>query len=80
MANEQQYTPINCEIHDGYELACMRKAIHNVEWIEQGITHSEKLRFLDLEYSKKGEFLIAENEQKELRKIRLDSISSQLPY
>lgn len=80
MADEKQYQPINCEIHDGYELACMRRAIHPVVWMEDGETFTEVLRFLDLKYSAEGEYLIAENQQHEPRTIRLDSITSQLPY
>lgn len=80
MTNDTHYSPINCAIHDCFELACMRKAVHRVEWVYQGEKLSETLRFLDIEYTKDGEYLIAENEQHEPRKIRLDIITSQLPY
>lgn len=80
MHEETKYKPINCELHDGFELACIRQAIHPVTWSVEGKEKTERLRFLDLEYSAEGEFLIAENEQQAQRKIRLDSITSTLPY
>lgn len=80
MADDNKYQPINCNIHDGYELACIRGAIHEITWSDNGQTLTAKLRFLDLEYSKDGEYLIAENTHRDTLKIRLDSISSTLPY
>lgn len=80
MENSDSYQPINCEIHDGYELACMRKAIHSVSWCEDDKTFTETLRFLDLEYTQGQEFLIAENKSGTQFRIRLDTITSQLPY
>lgn len=80
MADKQAYQPINCEIHDSYELACMRNAIHLVEWKEDDTAFSQRLRFLDLEYTPEGEFLIAEDHEGNNYRVRLDSISSRLPY
>lgn len=80
MADDNKYQPINCNIHDGYELACIRRAIHEITWSDNDQTLTAKLRFLDLEYSKDGEYLIAENTHRDTLKIRLDSISSTLPY
>ncbi len=74
------YKPINCEIHDGYELACMRRAIHQVTWQEDDREFSERLRFLDLEYRAGEEYLIADNQEGEKFRIRLDMITSSLPY
>lgn len=76
----KDYKNINCEVHDGYELACMRKAIHEVTWQEGDQSQTAKLRFLDLEYSNKEEHLIAENQAGEKFRIRLDMITSSLPY
>ncbi|WP_027857277.1 Rho-binding antiterminator [Marinobacterium jannaschii] len=76
-----QYQPINCEVHDGYELACMRHAIHSVTWLdESGTTRQQPLRFLDLENKRGEEYLIAESPSGEQLRIRLDRISSKLPY
>lgn len=76
----KDYARINCEVHDGFELACMRKATHDVSWQQDGTTRHETLRFLDLDYSGKEEHLIAENHAGEKFRIRLDMISSTLPY
>lgn len=71
------YKPINCEIHDDYELACMRHTTHQVVWRDpQGHIHKEKLRFTDLLVCNAEEFLIAENHAGQRRKIRLDYIQS----
>lgn len=90
MSGDKKYEPMNCEIHDGYELACIRKAIHEVTWLEEGQTVSAKLRFLDIECTKGAEYLIAESlnteslitekSQHKTFKIRLDMITSTLPY
>lgn len=80
MAGDKQYQPIQCEIHDGYELACMRKAIHDLQWQDEQGKQQVRLRFLDLEYTKAGEFLIAEDQSGKQFRIRLDSILSKLPY
>ncbi len=79
MAADKQYQPIKCDIHDRFELACMREIEDIVTWTEIDQKRSEKLRFLDLEYTKEGEFLIAENQSKDRLKIRLDTITSTLP-
>ncbi|MAY41553.1 MULTISPECIES: hypothetical protein [unclassified Neptuniibacter] len=95
MSGDKKYEPMNCEIHDGYELACIRKAIHEVTWLEEGQTVSAKLRFLDIECTQGAEYLIAEKlntkpviteklntekSQHKTFKIRLDMITSTLPY
>ena len=83
MENSTGYNPIQCAVHDGYELACMRKEIHQVSWKtipESSVEQSDKLRFLDLHYDKEGEFLIAKNQSGECFRIRLDLITSKLPY
>jgi len=71
------YKPINCEIHDHFELACIRHTTHQVVWRDlQGHIHKEKLRFTDLQVSNAEEFLIAENHDGQRHKIRLDYIQS----
>lgn len=79
MNNSDAYRPINCEVHDGYELACMRRAVHEVCW-QDGSEHKALLRFLDLECAQGKEYLIAENQAGERFRIRLDQITSTLPY
>lgn len=80
MDNSTSYKPIQCAIHDRFELACMRQAIHKVTWSEQGGERTEPLRFLDLDYTQSGEFLLAENQSGERLRLRLDQISCDLPY
>lgn len=80
MEKSDSYQPINCEVHDGYELACMRHAIHTVSWQEDGESKTEKLRFLDLTYTDGKECLIAENQAGTQFSIRLDQITTKLPY
>jgi len=80
MEHSDSYQPINCEIHDGYELACMRRAVHTLTWQEDESSQKETLRFLDLEYTGGQEFLIAENQSGEKLRIRLDRITTKLPY
>jgi Rho-binding antiterminator len=80
MEHSDSYQPINCEIHDGYELACIRRAVHTLTWQEGENSQKETLRFLDLEYTGGQEFLIAENQSGEKLRIRLDRITTKLPY
>ncbi|WP_271272618.1 Rho-binding antiterminator [Aliamphritea hakodatensis] len=76
----KDYQPIQCELHDGYELACMRRAEHIVSWHDDAGEHIETLRFMDIEVSNSEEYLIADTPDGEKRRIRLDLISSSLPY
>lgn len=80
MSDLKPYKPIDCAHHDGYELACMRRAIHAFRWHEQDQILSETLRCLDLEYKDDEEFLLAENRAGKAYRIRLDQIISSLPY
>lgn len=75
-----EYKPIQCELHDGYELACMRKLIAEVIWRDDsGHIHREKLRYLDIEILRGEEFLIADNREGQQRRLRLDRIESMPP-
>ncbi|MGI1669071.1 MAG: hypothetical protein K6L74_01965 [Neptuniibacter sp.] len=80
MGHSDSYQPINCEMHDGYELACMRRVVHTLTWQEGESSRSETLRFLDLDYTGGQEFLIAENQSGDKFRIRLDRITTKLPY
>ena len=72
-----EYKPIQCELHDSYELACMRKLIEEVMWRDDsGHINREKLRYMNIEIHKGEEFLIAENREGQPRRIRLDHIES----
>lgn len=76
----KDYQPIQCERHDGYELACMRRAEHIVSWQDDVGEHTETLRFRDIEVGNGEEYLIADTQSGETRRIRLDLINSSLPY
>ncbi len=80
MHETNSYKPISCEVHDGYELACMRRAIHELIWLDEEGSHRKKLRFLVLDYSGGQEYLVAEEQSGETLRIRLDRITSTLPY
>ncbi|MFW1676873.1 Rho-binding antiterminator [Pontibacter sp. JAM-7] len=80
MTEQKPYQPINCDQHDGYELACMRHAIHLFKWHDGNQIRSEKLRCRDLEYTGGAEYLLADNRDGEPFRIRLDQIISSLPY
>ncbi len=75
------YTPINCEVHDGFELACMRRLHYEVQWRDaDGTLKRDRIEFVDLEYPKGEEYLIANSSHGEPLRIRLDRIISKLPY
>ena len=77
----QSYTPINCEVYDGFELACIRNVIHEIVWRDDaGHIHREKLRFLTIDNGGHEENLIAESRTGEKHRIRLDRIESRLSY
>lgn len=80
MSKHASYTPINCEVHDGYELACMRHSSHDVVWVIEGEVHRARLRFLDLIIDNGAEYLLGEDTQGDTLRIRLDQITSSLPY
>jgi Rho-binding antiterminator len=77
-----RYTPINCEVHDGFELACMRRLRYEVQWRDAatGTLLHDRIEFRDLEYPKGEEYLIAISSHGEPLRIRLDLILSKLPY
>ena len=71
------YKPINCELHDGFELDCIRHSIKQVIWRDaDGHIHNQTLRYLDMEIKAGEEFLVAENREKQQLRIRLDQIES----
>nr|WP_067295732.1 Rho-binding antiterminator [Marinobacterium profundum] len=75
------YTPINCEVHDGFELACMRRLRYEVHWRDaDGTFMQDRIEFVDLEYPRGEEYLIALSSHGEPLRIRLDRIISKLPY
>jgi len=71
------YTPIDCGLHSEYELAIMRGRSLQLRWRdEDGQTHDERLRPLDLQACNREEFLIVENRNGERLRLRLDRIET----
>lgn len=75
-----EYIPIQCEIHDLYEIACMHRTVAEVVWRDdQGVQQSALLRYLDIKIRDHQEYLIAEDQQGVEVEIRLDRIESLPP-
>ncbi|MDO6593503.1 Rho-binding antiterminator [Neptuniibacter sp. 1_MG-2023] len=74
MSDNIDYQPINCAIHDEFELACIRQEVRTLTWHTKHQTFNQKLRFLDLKCEQGAEYLIAETEEHKPFKIRLDHI------
>jgi len=75
-----EYKPIQCELHDTFELACMHKLIDQVIWRDDnGQLHRDKLRFMNTATRNGEEFLIATNQSGKQFRIRLDLIQSLPP-
>ena len=69
------YRPVDCATHSEYELAIMRHQWLQLNWQDAaGETHHERLRPLDLCTAADGEYLIAETDAGEPRRLRLDHI------
>lgn len=74
------YKPIQCELHDSFELACLRQLIDQVIWRDDsGQLHRDTLCFLDTAIGNGEEFLIAANQNGKQFRIRLDRIESAPP-
>ncbi len=76
----EKYIPIQCEVHDLYEIACMHRSTGKVVWRDdQDAQQSALLRYLDIKISDHQEYLIAEDDQGMRLEIRLDRIDSLPP-
>lgn len=75
-----EYIPIQCALHDSYELACMRNLIDSVVWRDDdGHVPRKKLRFLTISIKNSEEFLVAADQEANQFRIRLDHIESTPP-
>ncbi len=74
--NDQNYTPISCELHSQYELAIMHKNSLLLQWQdENSLSHEAKVTPLDVITRNRAEYLkVLDSEGKE-NLIRLDRIS-----
>ncbi|WP_417226436.1 Rho-binding antiterminator [Amphritea sp.] len=74
------YKPIQCDLHDGFEMACMRKLVDQVIWQDDdGRLQRDKLRFINTDTRDGAEFLVAADQNGQQLRIRLDRIQSRPP-
>ncbi|MDO6562997.1 Rho-binding antiterminator [Amphritea sp. 1_MG-2023] len=74
------YKPIQCDLHDGFELACMRRLVDQVIWQDNnGQLQRDKLRFINIDIRNGEECLIAADHNGQQLRIRLDRIQSKPP-
>lgn len=71
----EDYTPIDCDLYERYELAIMHRETLFIRWQDaDGLTHVESLRPLDLRARSGEEFLHARGPDGAERVLRLDRI------
>ncbi|MDH5446698.1 MAG: Rho-binding antiterminator [Gammaproteobacteria bacterium] len=75
--DDNNYQPISCELYSEYELAIIRNQKIKLVWQVGEQIHIGIIKPLDLQTHEHQEFLIGQNHQKRLHKIRLDHIRSQ---
>ncbi|HEX6929986.1 MAG TPA: transcriptional antiterminator, Rof [Gammaproteobacteria bacterium] len=78
MNNDDHHTiePVNCDLHERYELAVMHRETLFIRWRDaDGLTHLENLRPVDLRARGGEEFLHAVTVDGEPRVLRLDTIT-----
>ena len=71
------YQPISCELYSEYELAIMHGQKIKLVWKEDGQINIAYVTPLDLRTQEHQEFLIAQDHNQQLLRIRLDFIRSQ---
>ncbi len=74
--NDSDYSPIQCQIYDYIEIACMRHYLLDIE-LTSGETISGKAMTTKIE--NKQEFMVIETENSEKQEIRLDLVNSIKP-
>lgn len=75
--DENQYQPISCELYSEFELAIMHSQKIKLVWQENGQANIAVVTPLDLCTEDHQEFLIAQDHNKQLLRVRLDYIRSQ---
>lgn len=69
------YRLIDCDLHDLYEIACLRRQRLLLHWADlAGLAHLELIDPRTLETSPEGEFLLGRRVTGEAVRIRLDRI------
>ena len=70
------YRPIDCALHDEYELAIMHKKMLSIRWSDDsGEQHVATILAKDILVKDKQEFLLAETQDDKQLCIRLDKIT-----
>lgn len=70
------YTPIDCDLYERYELAIMHRETLFIRWRDAaGLTHLEQLVPTDLRAHAGEEFLHARTVAGENRVLRLDAVA-----
>ncbi len=74
--NDSDYSPIQCQIYDYIEIACMRHYLLDIE-----LTSGEKIsgKAMTTKIENKQEFMVIETENSEKQEIRLDLVNSIKP-
>lgn len=70
------YTPIQCQLYDFIEIACMKHYTLEIELLDNEKITAKALTTL---IKDKQEFLIISNEQREEQSLRLDTIKAITP-
>ncbi len=71
-----EYTPIDCGLYAGFELAILRRRRLRLTWRDgAGLTRIDTVRPLDLETRAGEEFLLIEDSAGRRVRIRLDRIA-----
>ncbi len=74
-SEQPDYSPIDCDVYERYELAIMHRETLFIRWRDDGgLTHLEHLVPLDLRAQSGEEFLHAKTAAGDARVIRLDRI------
>lgn len=73
---DENYSPIQCQIYDYIEIACMRRYHLEIE-LTSGETITGKAMTTKIE--NKQEFMVIETENNETQEIRLDFVNSIKP-
>ena len=74
--NDSDYSPIQCQIYDYIEIACMRHYLLDIE-----LTSGEKIsgKAMTTKIENKQEFMVIETKNSEKQEIRLDLVNSIKP-
>lgn len=70
------YKPIACSLHDEYEIAIMHKKRIAIKWLDDaGVLHYVNVLPTDLLVANKEEYLLAQSQNAQPLRIRLDKIT-----